>query len=907
MVDVCGFQNSANREWCLKTQPCRVCQSKKNSIVANLEWSLRNSLTNILVCEVDMFTSLFEKFPDLVLYSNHDSANYSDPLRFSLVCKETFGVYAIVHDHKTPVYPILVGGKMYTLILNNNSVITKSIWSSEEWSGLDCIFCSLKNVWPTTFIVKGKYFSIGLLAWTNYLRVNSNKKHGLVMYTKGNVYTPSNCPLLQKYVRLSDNLRQNIGNKRIFHGGYVFVKLLENCLSDLYRICNSLSSKPLVVNKMRKYIRQNNINLNTGVIDSVIGKRTKFIYHTKSGNSIQSGIQNITRTGRFKEIIKIDYILICKLFQLENMTSLYAKKIPIDYHDSDTGFICPIATSEHYPGILNLEPVIGIFISSISDCVPDDVIEKYLSTVTTDLQLYDFMDCQTDWYLIINQKIYVHAPLDGQTLQEWVIFLRKELKRKYMCIEIYPIDNNLYVIHSLENTMYKFMPDGLAYTAMELSTLNTFEDMTNILGPTCALIPFISCNKSTRNTFMVHALRQAAGKNILREGEFECISHTVDLKNPKAMVEGIPFWTEEANILILPEPFNIEDAFVVSKDSVEKGLFNTEHTQVITIIFDIIQNNSTRNLITAIPCEIRKQLALFKYAKTGAAVISSNKNLLLECDPDDNSINRALWLPNSCSIPDRGVKIVKFVRAQHDSKEFYHYTIRYTEKPTLGSKIVVLDGCNKGIISNFLSKDDLPELIDQSGRAIDIDIDIIQNPTSIKRLALNFLYTGEEVYLNDSFKHTVNEKIKLLQQKPDYLVRNKKTKVLYHDSEGRPVRAILYRAFVLYMWKQTPSSFLHSAELNITPINNLTGQPECRNNREYNKNCHAFGFTEMEREVLIGLGANSLLESLHSCSDPGNMTVTEEDGSTVQFPLSVSTRRALDMCFLNGINFNFNF
>lgn len=908
MVDVSGFQNSSNREWCMKTQPCQLCRGTNDSMVGNLEWSLRNSLTNILVCEIDMFSSLFEHFPDLILYSGNDSANNTDPLQFSLICKETLGVYAVVHEHKTPIYPVLVGGKMFTLIVNNNRIITKSVWFSKKWNGLECIFCSLKDIWPTTFIVKGKYFCIGLLAWTNYLRVNSNKKHGLVMYTKGAIYNPSNCPILQKYVNLSENIRNNVGNKKIFHGGNVFVKLLENCLNDLSRMHNSSSiSRSMVDNKMRKYIRQHNINLNTGVIDAVIGKRTKFIHHAKSGNSMQSSFQNINRTGRFKEVTKIDYILICKLFQLENMTSLYAKKIPIDYHDSDIGYLCPTATSEHYPGILNLETVIGTFISSISDYISNDTIEKYLVSIDVDLKQYDFNDSEKDWYLIINQKMYMHSPRFSQTLRDWVIFLRNELKRIYMCIEIYPVDSNLYVIHSLENTLYKFMPDGLTYTAMELSTLNIFEDMPNILGPTSALIPFISCNKGTRNTFMVHALRQAAGKSIIRKETFDCLSQRVDLKRPIAMIEGIPFWTEKANILILPDPHNIEDAFVVSKESVKKGLCNTEHTHVITVVFDIIQNNSTRNLITIFPCEIRKKLALFKYTKTGAVVISSNKNLLLENDPDDSYIGRAIWLPNSCSIPDRGVKIIKFVRARNASKEFYHYVISFTEKPTLGSKIVILHGCQKGVISNFLSKDDLPELVDQFGHTIDVDIDIIQNPTSIKRLAFNFLYAGADVYLNDSFKHTVDEKIKLLQQKPDYLVRNKKTKVLYHDSNGQPIKAILYSAFILYMWKQTPSSFLHSAELNITPINNLTGQPECRNNREFNKNSHAFGISEMERETLVAIGTNSLLQSLHSCSDPDYMVVTEKDGETVQFPLSVSTRRALDMCFLYGINLNFNF
>jgi hypothetical protein len=927
MVDVRGLVTvPAHREWQIKTERCNMCPVSTPKMVLDLEWSLRNSIQQTLILENENYNLLFEKHPKLEIKCNVPLVD--DPLEFALRGRTTLGVFATVGDWKTPVYPILFQGKMFQIIFNARiGTITKEVWDSFRQSQLDCLFCGGAKgndniIWPSIFLLKGKLYTVGNLAWANFNRViDTAKLGGPIMYTRNETLSLENCTFLHEFKPFADLLKKTIGNKRVFNSSLIS-KMFYQCVVDLHKHI-SVVDKTRLDFRVRNFLRRQCTILNTGILDSVIGKRTNFLASLKENRHFDQ-----FRTGRFKNITKIDYTLICKLFNLDIMVSRYAKKIPIEFCDADLGFICPVSTSEQNPGLMNLEIVIGTFISCEEDVVPggDRQIVEILQTSTRlgGGVRFELVTEPTEIILpnpenpgrivIINNSIYkdINSIFKCSDMARWIEKLRQVLKLKFRCIEVYAISETLYVIYSYTNTLFRYMSNGLAYSAMELALDSVVQrrlENDNLHGPSCATIPFINCNKSSRNTFIVHSTRQTIGYNM--SSKYDFLTHRIDLLSKEAPICELPFWLQRVNVLMIPQPYNVADSFILSSRSViEKDLFTFKHTYIANVLIRTLSCNDTifaRAMVDRYP-NIKPGMVFMKFTNTkNLTIINVGKHLSLVDDPDSKSITNIIWNPNVHFI-DKGVQVdliettVCFYKLENQLS--YSFKIVFLERPKVGSKVVI--NCQKGIIGRIYEQNELPELIDiETGQEFTNEIDIVQSPMSIKRLAFNFLYSSSEdenVYLKDCFDHTTAKKLRLLESRKDYFIKNKSTGEFYLDLSGKKSKAIVYTAFAMYMWKQSPSTVLHSAELGKTSTNELTTQPECRNVKYSNSNSHAFGLSESERETLGCLGSNSVIESLYDMSDPEFMTL---DG--IVNPLSESTKRVLDMLYLNNLNFNFNF
>lgn len=900
MVDVKGLQLF---RWRLVDDPCG-CSGNKT--VSNFEWNIRESLTRVLKTENEQFDGIFNKFPNLVFY----------PLTKSINCainkRETIGVYTVFYGHQLFNCPVLIGSKMFYLLINYNQIDFK-LWSTYCWKdSLKCLLCGYNNeAKPTTFFIKGKCYTLGLLAWTNYEKiVYLKKKRGITFFKKNpnSIITAEDLPILNDFNCIKHLLGTCIGNRKIFHGGYTFTEMLKQTLIDIQHVLK-LPKKNLIIKQINKTQTK---RINVGAIDAIIGRNTVFNLHDCLDSSNVNPKFYGNNIGRYKVLSKLDITTYSKTLQLDILTTLYSKKIPIDFKMEDLGFIDIISSSENCPGISGLESVIGTFISSEKDCMPKEDIECFLSEyVELNMNLTDDLPSCNWWYVIINQSIYKHSPRNIP-IEQWVNFLRRELKSKYPCVEIYHVSHRLYTIYSLPLTMYKILPDGYAYSAMEVSQSKTLlmdmisEDC-NLHGPTSLLIFNLNSNNLTRNTMITHAIKQCVSG----------VSAWPLLKNERLLLErnkhqlikGVPFYCVKANILILPLEYNIEDSCVLNSNSIyKKKLFTTNNKVTVTLHLQYV--SLVRVLVNQFPIIMKPNLVLLKFKSD--KVIHLGKHLSTSPDPLNKAVMNLIWSPNPDLIQTKGVYLIG-IQLNYDNAHVNLYcdiSVSYEQNGCLGTKIFILNGAQKSVIGHILKTEHMPKL--HNTLSIDdiaeYDIDIIQHPFSLKRLAFNFLFTPEiSALYNECFQYTPYDRLKVLESKKDFFVSDPVTNKFYvNGKDGKPIKAILYEGFVVIMGKQNPYSLIHSAEIDSTPKSVLTGQPEVSYQKYSNKNNHAFGLSESEREVLLALGANGFIEEMYDLSDSTNVVLENNVGERVSIPFSTSAARVLDTLSLVGLDMKFS-
>lgn len=906
MVDISGLKLF---KWRLVEKPCN-CSC--NETVSNFEWNIRESLLRILRVEREQFDSIFKSFPSVVFIRGCKSIDCSINKR------ETMGVIAKYFDQQLFNCPVLVGGKMFFLLTQNDYIDSK-LWNDYKWEdSLKCLLCGYNNkAKPTTFFIKGKCYTLGQLAWTNYEKIVCLKKRGGITLFKKKpnlIVSVKSCPILNDFNNIRHLLASSIGNRKIFHGGFIFTEMLKQTLSVVQSVFQ-LPKNKLFINQINKTQTK---RINTGTIDAVIGRNTVFnmqdsLQDSTMGTNSKFYNSNI---GRYKTLSKLDITTYSKTLQLDILTTMYSKKISIDFKIEDLGFIDITSSSENSPGISGLESVLGTFISSKKDCMPHDEIETCLSRYV-DLKLLSFDNysgwCLNNssswWYVIINQNIYTHLP-KCNSIKEWSDNLRKILKSIYPCVEVYHISNRLYTIYSLPLTMYKILPDGFAYSAMEVAQseklfMDIISEDCNLHGPTSLLIFNINCNNLVRNTMIAHAIKQCVSG--LSAWPFIKNERLLLKKNAYQLIKGVPFYCLKANILILPLEHNIEDSCVVSANTIyKKNLFTTNNK--VTVTLHLQKVSIVKILIKKLPTLIKPNMVLLKFKSDKISHLG--KYLSTVSDPLNKEITNLIWTPNPDLIKTKNVYLNE-IQLNYDSFDnlYCDITISYNQYGCLGTKIFILNGAQKSVIGHILDEDHMP-ILHNSLSMNDIvhhDIDIIQHPFSLKRLAFNFLFTPEiSALYNECFNYTPYDKLKVLESKRDYFVSDPIFKSFYVDTDGNPIKAILYEGFVVIMGKQNPHALIHSAEAESTPISILTGQPEVSYQKYSNKNNHAFGLSESEREVLVALGLNSFIEEMYDLSDSTNITLENNVGDTMCIPFSTSAARVLDMLSLVGVDIKFS-
>lgn len=899
MVDVKGLNKF---KWRITDEPCN-CSG--NRTVSNFEWNVRESLVRILRVESEQFDCIFNRFPSLVFYPTSKSIDNAINKR------ETLGVYTLHFGYQLFNCPILVGSKMFFLLANYDQIDFK-LWSDIHWKeSLKCLLCGYHNEpKPTTFFIKGKCYTLGLLAWTNYDKIVClRKKRGITLFKKRpNVtITAEDFPILNDFNDIKHLLERCIGNRRIFHGGYIFTEMLKQTLVDVNKVLK-LPKRNLFIKQINKTQTK---RVNMGVIDAIIGRNTVFnMQDCLDSAAINPKFYN-NNIGRYKVLTKLDVTTYSKTLQLDILTTLYSKKIPIDFKIEDCGFICITSSSENSPGMNGLESVIGTFISSEKDCMPQQQIESLLHNYVKLNALISNECCSQDmwWYVIINQSVYKHSPREV-TIEQWTVFLRQILKSIYPCIEVYHVSSRLYTIYSLPLTMYKILPDGYAYSAMEVSRsenlMTEIISECNLHGPTSLLIFNLNSNNLVRNTMITHAIKQCVSG--ITAWPFLKNERLLLKKNIYQLIKGVPFFCLKANILILPLEYNIEDSCVLNANSVyKKKLFTTDN--IVTVTLHLQQVSLIQVLVNKFPVLIKPNIVLLKFKSD--KVIHLGKYLSINPDSLNKQVMNLIWTPNPDLIKTKKIYLNSIQLNYDDSANLYcDISISYQQDGCLGTKLFILNGAQKSVVGHILKAKNMPKL--HNSLSLDdveeLDIDIIQHPFSLKRLAFNFLFTPEiSALYNECFQVTPYDKLKVLQSKKDFFVSDPVTKSFYvNGKDGSPIKAILYEGFVVIMGKQNPYGLIHSAEAGSTPTSALTGQPEVSYQKYSNRNNHAFGLSESEREVLIALGLNCFIEEMYDLSDSTNITLENRRGESVNIPCSTSAARVLDMLSLVGVDVNFS-
>ena len=904
MVDVEGLRKF---NWRLVDTGCS-CASE---VVNNFEWNVRETLSRILLHENIQYESIFEEFPDLVFHS------VSSNIQSAVDNRMTFGVYTVFKGHELFHCPVLMGSKMFQIIEERGRApVDINTWKEYIWKVPRCLLCCKTEYVLTMFIVKGRLYNLGSLAWTNYERVIwTRKQNGIVLFRKqpNAMLTEGTCPLIKDFVGMKNLLTNCIGNKKLASGGYIFPQLFRQTIRAIMRVCESKRGRVYVkaiINETRK-------NVHTGRVDSVIGQATAFNFHNgyKTGGVNSEKHYNVNNVGRYKVLNKLDATATTRAFQLDTLTKLYSKKIKNDLRKEDIGFLDLVTTSESAPGITGLELVLGTFISSPNDVMSFDDLVTTIGRAVGD----NLIRCSDNengeaphyYYVIINQTLFKHVKLETN-LDEWVATIRPILKNIRPCVEVYKISERLYYVLSIPQTIFKIYKDGYVYSAMEVATSSTMyneilQSNVNIHGPSAVFVFNLNSNHLVRNATIINAVRQCVtgmSSGLLK-------NETIMLKG-QPMVGGIPFYCIKANVLVLPMEYNVEDACVLNAKSVfDKNLFTILNKVTTTVQLEG-GVEFTRPLIVKFPTTLRAGIALLKYKCENTVRIGKHLNVKTDVLEGDNDIMVVTWNPNNDLIGG-GVVCLESIRIHKQDGESFCYCdfqVSYYQRATLGTKLFILNGGQKMVVGKILRGDRMPRLYNSpsiSDPAMGVDVDIVQHPFSLKRLSFNFLYTPDICALyNECFDTTPEQKLHvLLNKRMDYYVNDPTTNRFYVDEAGWPIKALLYQAFVVLMNNNNPHNLLHKADENTTR-NEMTNQPQVNYQRFHTTNNNCYGLTDAERDVLVGLGLNSFIELMGDLSDSSFCVLENSVGERVCVPMPHSATRVMDMLRLAGINIGFS-
>lgn len=891
MVDVEGLQKFKRR----LTDQCTVCPVEE---VRNVEWLLRESLSKILKVENEQFSSIFEEYPDLKFYPTVND------IEKAIHSRETFGVTTNFKSYKLFTCPVLLGGKMYQLITSGCEYVDKDSWDLTNWSAPPCLFCN-SNLTITCVIVRGRIYTLSQLAWTDYNRVVYIKKEGFLLYRKKPLTQMKEYeyPILQDFKGMTESLSTCFGNKKMFHAGFIFTSMLKQTISDI----NKLFDKPKKNVLIRQLIKIQRKRINTGAVDCIIGKNTLFNF-PESNKSILSKTYNMNNVGRYKVINKIDYTTVCKSLQIDTLTTKYSKKIAIDLQKADIGFICLVASSEQSPGTTSLETALGCIISSENDCIPVHTLLYELNKRTIDLkEIRVKTDCDLKdkrWlYVIVNQSLYKHTLILSKSSDfiHWILKLRQDLKAISPFVEVYPVSERLYCIYSLHLTLYKIFHDGLPYSAMETTDLfiEMISENYNYHGGSALLIPNLNCNNLVRNTMIIHSI-----KNCISGHTDSKLKNEVYLLNKYELIKGVPFYCIKGNILIFPMEFNIEDAVMVNAESRE--LFSICHK--MTLPLQLENPHFIKILIETFPVGIKPFMVIAKF--TCDRIVHIGKHLSTSTDPFNKDVTNLIFTPNPDLIKEKDLILNEARITQSNENQIYiDFQINYIQEVVPGTKVFVFNGAQKSVIGCIVPKENIP-ILHNSPNLEDIsniNVDLIQNPYSLKRLSMNFLYTPEHFkFFNDCFSVSAIDRLNVLLGKKDYYVSDPKTGRFYVDIYGSPVKAILYEGYIGIM-RQNPYALIHSADIDNTSINTITGQPEVRYQQSQNNNfnSHPYGIGDTERDVATGLSINHFIEERYDLSDACPVVLENSDHEKVCVPGSKSLKRVLDNLALTGVEFDF--
>jgi len=436
------------------------------------------------------------------------------------------------------------------------------------------------------------------------------------------------------------------------------------------------------------------------------------------------------------------------------------------------------------------------------------------------------------------------------------------------------------------------------YTHCELDSIA-------LLGVVASLIPYSNHNQSPRNSYQTAMAKQAIGVSTInfqkRLDTRAHVLHYPQLPLVTTKTEGLVGFNKRPTgqnfvvALLSYEGYNIEDAVILNKASVERGLGRSSTFRLYETEERKYPGGQEDEI--GVPNEtVRGYHGASQYSKLdpsdgivfpdsdieGGEVIigKTSPSRFLE---EFRELTGGEVVKHDSSVllkhGENGVVDRVYVSLNLDGRKLVRVVVRDYRIPELGDKFASRHG-QKGVVGLLVPQEDMPYT--QSG----IVPDLIMNPHAIpSRMTVGHLMEmlgGKVASLKGvradgtPFEGETLEELEAQLKSLGFLPTGEE--VMYDGRTGKMLRAKVYMGLAYYQrLHHMVADKMHARARGLVQI--LTHQPTEGRARE-----GGLRFGEMERDVLVAHGASSLLlDRLLESSDKSDITICENDGAMAYF------------------------
>ena len=519
-------------------------------------------------------------------------------------------------------------------------------------------------------------------------------------------------------------------------------------------------------------------------------------------------------------------------------------------------------------------------------CRPLLIVENNTLKCTPKI-IDDIKDGRMDWNHLISGNLH-DGDIDYYSCKYTDDITLDDLEKNSAIIEYIDIDEaNTCMIASSQNDLQK--NKTVKYTHCEI-------DPCLILGVLGANIPFIGCNQAPRNQFSNAQGKQGVGiyaTNFRNRMDtktqilFYPQRPIIDTKYSKYLgARDIPFGTNVILAIGSYSGYNQEDAIIMNKTSVERGLFRSvkfrtysEHEEKPLgsnqkIFFCVPDEYELDNLKTGNYSKLDKRGII----KEGVRV-NENDVIVGKCIQSGKKEDTGELLYNDCSKTakraETGIVDKVYQDVSSDDMKFCKIRVRKDKIPELGDKFASKHG-QKGVIGMLIRAEDMPTTKDG------IVPDMIINPFGFpKRMTVGQFLEAlfSKICLNRGcfgdgtgfHQYDINNLSEVLEKKYNY--ERYCNELVYNGQTGEQMKMSIFMSSVYYQ------RLMHQVEDKVHSRNSgaksaLTKQPA---------GGRAMGgglrIGEMERDALLSHGLSSFLkESMMERADKYRIYIDHSTG-----------------------------
>ena len=517
---------------------------------------------------------------------------------------------------------------------------------------------------------------------------------------------------------------------------------------------------------------------------------------------------------------------------------------------------------------------------------------------------------------IPNYTCYTHVLLDGKVIgfvaDDQVVEFVKNLRRLKLKEEMPSILEIGYVPKSNKATQYSAVylmttPCRMMRPVINLDTkeeefigifeqvyleiavkeeerheLTTHQELrpTAMLSLLASLIPYSDFNQSPRNMYCCQMKKQTMGTachslKYRSENKMYTITtpQTPFCRNEiydKFQLDEYPLGTNAVVAVISYTGYDMEDALILNKSSVERGFKDGSISR--TLQYDL------------------KELSKDNKSRFGRQEKDENLSKFLDVDGLPFLGTKLGYNDPICSYIDLTTLVTKVERYKYTEEVFVAdvklignevgsepltkvvITLHIPRRPAIGDKFANRHG-QKGVVSYLYSNENMPFT------SLGITPDVIFNPHGFpSRMTIGQMLesmAGKVTCLDGKFKDSTPFKFSEDQAANEYYGELLKsadfnyygTETMYSGIDGRPLNANIFIGVVYYIRLRHMVGDKYQVR-STGPIDHLTHQPV-----QGRKRCGGIRFGEMERDSLLAHGASFLLQDrLYNQSDKSSVS-----------------------------------